>query len=405
LGADVFYAAMTSMEFACPGIPTVSLVADLLHRDYPESLTKEQIDLRESRFDEIVRLSNRIQCLSKFTIDRLRSHYDLQHSRVFYTHAALPVGRTEEAPACAVANLPESPFFLYPANSWLHKNHEVLLAGYEIYNRRTTASRWPLVLTGHRDERIDSILKHADRLGIQGRVIHLGYLPKAALEHVWSRAGALVFPSRYEGFGMPILEAMKCGKPIISSRDGSLPEVACNAAYYFSGDSPEELAAALITISTDPLLRDKLSSSGQLRSESFNIYEEGSKLAAAFQSAAGEPAMSFSRIVTSDGSFGYKIIVGLPSRSGAETAEVLLMPPKSPVRLLLSQDMQPLGGFLLKPGDPAPIRIVVGPHARSLILEVISTKISEDLDCVWLEQIAMVSDERAVGRRIIYSRS
>ena len=132
---------------------------------------------------------------------------------------------------------------------------------------------------------MNSVLRLSGSLGLGDNVRYLGYLSSEQYRHVWQRAGALVFPSRYK-IGIPTLEAMRFGRPIISSRDGSLPEVVGNAAVFFTGDRPDELAAAMEKIASLPQLRDQLIERGRKRLEAFSLAEEGSKLLAALVAAA-----------------------------------------------------------------------------------------------------------------------
>jgi glycosyltransferase involved in cell wall biosynthesis len=397
MGIDVFYAAMGSTEFACPGIPTVGLVADLLHRDWPQSLSLAEVARRESQVTEIVRISNRIQGLSKFVLDRLATHYSPEPDRTFYTHFAIPDRPAPGDSGPPAAGLPESPYFLYPANAWHHKNHGVLLQAYRSYLRKSGAEAWPLVLTGHDDEGMRSVLRLAESLGIAERVRYLGFVPEGSQRLVWRRAGALVFPSRYEGFGIPALEAMHHGLPVVASRDGSLPEVLGDAALFVDGEAPGELEEALFRIAADPVLRGELVTAGRVRIGNFSLAVEGTKLAHALKSAAAEPAVPFVRGVTANGWLSQRFIAGLPVRQGAATAEIRLRPCREPSRIRIYQDFQPLGGFPLGTENSEVLRVEIGSHARALVLETGSTKgNSAEIPIqgpVQIEEISLLSED------------
>jgi hypothetical protein len=109
-------------------------------------------------------------------------------------------------------------------------------------------------------------------------VSFLGYVPPAGFGRLWQTAGALVFPSLHEGFGIPLLEAMEHDVPILTSREGSLPEVGAEACLYADARSPEDLAAAMTQLASDPALRQKLVAAGRRRLADFSLERESAHL-------------------------------------------------------------------------------------------------------------------------------
>ncbi|MDQ3777402.1 MAG: glycosyltransferase family 4 protein, partial [Actinomycetota bacterium] len=146
------------------------------------------------------------------------------------------------------------PFLLYPANPWPHKNHERLFAAFRLLRRARPELR--LVLTG----------TGLERLSVPDGVQVLGRVPRDELASLYRRASALVFPSRYEGFGQPPLEAMASGCPVACSKAGSLPEVCGPAARYFDPMSVEEIVEAVLTVLERP---DELVRRGLERASAF----------------------------------------------------------------------------------------------------------------------------------------
>ena len=116
---------------------------------------------------------------------------------------------------------------------------------------------------------------------VQGEqdIIFTGYLPDAELVGVYSNALVFVYPSLYEGFGIPPLEAMHCGCPTIVSDTSSLPEVCADASYFVNPEKPEEIAAALKILSGDEKLRKNLIQKGYARDKEFNWKNSAEKLA------------------------------------------------------------------------------------------------------------------------------
>lgn len=133
-----------------------------------------------------------------------------------------------------------------------------------------TDGRLQLVLAGQRGWLFDEIFKQVRDLGLEGRVVFTGYLPRNDLPAVLSGAQAFVFPSLYEGFGLPVLEAMACGTPVICSNTSSLPEVGGDAALQIDPLDEEALAAAMHRVIADEELRAKLVERGFERIRRFS---------------------------------------------------------------------------------------------------------------------------------------
>jgi glycosyltransferase involved in cell wall biosynthesis len=133
------------------------------------------------------------------------------------------------------------PFLLYPANPWPHKNHQRLFEAFLRVRKRRPELR--LVLTGTGLERLRVFPEGVE---VRGRV------SREELAELYRTASALVFPSLYEGFGQPPLEAMASGTPVASSRAGSLPEVCGDAAFYFEPTSVDEMTEAILAVLERP---------------------------------------------------------------------------------------------------------------------------------------------------------
>jgi glycosyltransferase involved in cell wall biosynthesis len=140
---------------------------------------------------------------------------------------------------------------VYPARAWPHKNHERLFAAFAELRRR--------------DPDLELVLTAYDGPTPPG-VRSLGHVPRAELVRLYRSAAGLVFPSLYEGFGLPPIEAMACGCPVAASSAGSLPEVLGDAAVPFAPDDPASIAAGIL----ESLERsDELSAAGLERARLF----------------------------------------------------------------------------------------------------------------------------------------
>lgn len=224
---DVLHYALT-VPIPRSGLPTVVTLHDVQHRDSPGSLGRAERSFRRIAYDRAARRAARVIVPSAFTRDRAVAALGLDPDVVHVVpHAADPrlftPGRRER-----------DRFLLYPAHAWPHKNHRALLRAFEVLRRDDPELR--LVLTGGGLERLGPVPPGVERLGI---------VPPERLAHLYRRASCLVFPSTYEGFGLPLVEAMTSGCPVAASRAGAIPEVCGDAAVLFDPASPEDIASGV----------------------------------------------------------------------------------------------------------------------------------------------------------------
>ena len=176
-----------------------------------------------------------------------------------------PQPAAEQARVRALYGLPDR-FFLYVGINKPHKNLESLIAAYAAL----TGSKPALVIAGPWDERYPEPRALAARLGLETAVRFLGPVGEADLPGLYAAATAFVFPSRYEGFGLPVLEAMACGTPVACSNVSSLPEVAGDAALFFAPDDTPALTGVLRRLSDDSALCADLRARGLAQAARFS---------------------------------------------------------------------------------------------------------------------------------------
>lgn len=282
--ADVLYAPLGYSTLSRAGLPQLTLLVDFLHRDIAGGLPEPEIAMREKYIVEALACSQAVQCMSHFVVDRLHAHYGHPRVRVVVIYAgAGHSGSSESAPA----NPATPPYFLYPANDWPHKNHETLLEAYALYHARRSDA-WTLKLSGHfaTPKRLEAVI---ERLGLQGSVAVLGHVQDAEFRKLFAGASGLVFPSRYEGFGIPVLEAFRLGVPVICSGLASLPEVGGVAYGYFDPEAPASIAEAMDRLTSDSAWRQQLAAAGRARARAFDPAREADKLARTFLELAKLP--------------------------------------------------------------------------------------------------------------------
>jgi alpha-1,3-rhamnosyl/mannosyltransferase len=147
-----------------------------------------------------------------------------------------------------------------------HKNVGRLLAAWK---QLQPSPSWQLVLAGIGSRRYPAPKEQVAHLGLTSSLRVLDSVPEAELPSLYSGASAFVFPSLYEGFGLPVLEAMACGTPVVCSRSSSLPEVVGDAAILFDPMNVSDIARSLDNLLADPARRDALALQGIARARLF----------------------------------------------------------------------------------------------------------------------------------------
>lgn len=167
------------------------------------------------------------------------------------------------------------PFFLCTGTIEPRKNLEVVLKAYTSY-RQETGNQHQLVIAGGDGWKTRSFYQQLHRHPFRNDIILTGFVPKQDLRVLYSMSLALIFPSRYEGFGLPLLEAMRCQTAVISSDRGSLQEVGADACLFFNPDKPVELLQQMKAIAGDESLRKDLIQRGCAREKAF-LWEAAAK--------------------------------------------------------------------------------------------------------------------------------
>jgi glycosyltransferase involved in cell wall biosynthesis len=179
--------------------------------------------------------------------------------------------------------LPEK-FILFLGGLNPLKNFRNLLVAYEKLYRELPHK---LVVVGFKRWKFSEELEMIDRLGLREHVVFTDFIPDDDIPAIYNLADLFVFPSLYEGFGMPVLEAMACACPVITTKTGSSPEVAGGAAVLIDPYSPDEIAAAIRTVDSDEELREELVAKGLKRAKDFSWKECAWNTLALFESLNG----------------------------------------------------------------------------------------------------------------------
>lgn len=161
------------------------------------------------------------------------------------------------------------PYFLFTGTLEPRKNLLVLLQAYTKF-RNYSKRNIGLIIVGKTGWKADDILAALDQHPYRNDIQRLGYVERDELPTIYSHALALIYPSIYEGFGLPVLEAMACGTPCILSNSSSLPELGGNAALYFDPKDSETLTKLMIQLETDPVLQKEMKKKSLRQAELFS---------------------------------------------------------------------------------------------------------------------------------------
>jgi glycosyltransferase involved in cell wall biosynthesis len=258
---DLLYCPFGPSLLDHPGVPIVSTFYDLQAQFYPSFFSPSDREERLRQFRRMANQASRIAAISDFS-RQVAIEYGVDRDRISTIPIQLASHRatkTATNPPCGVVS---GHFILYPANLWPHKNHEMLLTAFAMARQQGLPKDLQLVCTGDSQGRVEHLRSIASVLNLNEAVLLPGFLSDNDLEGLYQHALAVVFPSLYEGFGMPVIEAMARGIPVACSGTTSLQEVVGEAALRFHPGNPQEIATALIQLASDPSLRSKLAKEG-----------------------------------------------------------------------------------------------------------------------------------------------
>jgi len=281
------------------GPRTVITVHDLIAQKLARLYAQDKSDLRFrlERWLETRCLyqASRIIAVSECTRNDLVELYRLDPARiVVIPEAADPALAPVEDPTTRARVLSRQgleaarPFFLYLGGIDQRKDLGTLLEA--LARLRDQGRDCLLALAGkiRHDRQYPALRRAVRRLGLEERVRELGYVPDQDLPALFSACAAFVFPSRYEGFGLPPLEAMACGAPVVAAAGGAVPEVVDDAGILVPPGRPRELAAAMARVLQDEALARELRRKGLARARGFSWERTARQTLAVYEEVAGE---------------------------------------------------------------------------------------------------------------------
>jgi glycosyltransferase involved in cell wall biosynthesis len=243
----------------------VVTVHDLSFARYPEYAEARNLKRLRKRFRYTLERADAIVTISEFSKRELIELYGVPSDRI----TAIHLGVTPPREAVLKRPVPYR-YFLFVGTVEPRKNLGALLDAWRIVKSRRPGWPFKLLIAGRHGWNCEPAEAQARKRGVEADVIALNYVTYEDLPSLYRSAEALVFPSLYEGFGLPPLEAMGCGTPVIASKSPAMPEIIGDAGLMFDPSDPEDIARAIMQFHDDKQLRDALAARGLERVKLFN---------------------------------------------------------------------------------------------------------------------------------------
>jgi glycosyltransferase involved in cell wall biosynthesis len=290
LGVDLTFCPFTAPDYFERSTPLVSIVYDLQHVHYPEFFGAEQRVYRQLHVLDACRRAEVVVCISDDARRTLLNCVRVRPEKVQTIPLTVlqQMRPPDEQAARAVLErlgLEAKRYLFYPANFWRHKNHHALFEAVRMYRDHHPDSDLKLVCAGAPGKEMDARVETARGLLPAAAVLFPGQVAGETLAALFHCSRGLVFPSLYEGFGMPVLEAMVAGTPVLCANTTSLPEVAGDAALMFDPRDPSAIANALDRLESEPGLAERLIERGYARARVFGTARD---MAARYLALFGE---------------------------------------------------------------------------------------------------------------------
>jgi glycosyltransferase involved in cell wall biosynthesis len=270
-----------------PAIRTIATVYDLIPLHYPDRyLTTAALHTHYQQSLQVLRNTDHLLAISEFTrLDLLQNGFD--SARV----TTIGTGRDEgyfPLPNLSLSNFSNAfsisdPFILAISAHDFRKNADRLIQGFGLSVARQDRA-WQLVFAGDTSPALQQhLIGIAQRSGVGGQVHFVGHVNNSELLRLYNGAAIFAMPSLHEGWGMPVLEAMQCGTPVLIANQTALPEVVGHAAIQVNPTDVNSIAAGLNTLIVNPALRAALGSQGLQRAQEFDWNQVANRTVAVYE--------------------------------------------------------------------------------------------------------------------------
>lgn len=290
---DVYFCPFGSLSPRPLPLPTVVTLVDIQEVYYPEFFSLYGLLARAYHYRGSTKMADRVVTISHFSKNTIVEHHGIPSGKVVVAHLCADE-RFYRAPQIArqpTQCLPQK-YVFFPANYWQHKNHDLLLRAIQ-WIRVEKHIIVHVVLTGFPQKKGYPLEKKIAEYDLSNQVHQLGYISVEEIAYLYLHAQLMVFPSLFEGFGIPLVEAMAAGCPVLAANTTSLPEIGKDSVCYFDPFSVEDLGQNILMLYNDNELRSNLIRRGSERAQEFSAARMAEVHLQAFDEAY--QAYSFSR--------------------------------------------------------------------------------------------------------------
>lgn len=270
--ADLFFSPDGYLSLTS-NVKQIGVIHDLNFEHHPEDLPKSARDYLTKYFPLFAKKANHILTVSEYSKEDISTTYKINLEKITVAYNGIgdffhPISETIKQEVKNRFSNGYS-YFLFVGALHPRKNVTNLFKAFDLFKKQTKSKK-KLLIVGEKYWWNKAIEQAYENLIFKNEILFTGHIQSEVLNELYGAADALTFVSYFEGFGIPLVEAMKCETPIISSDATCLPEVAGNAAIYVNPFSIEDIANAMIKIEQDPYLVKQLKNNGKKRSENFN---------------------------------------------------------------------------------------------------------------------------------------
>jgi glycosyltransferase involved in cell wall biosynthesis len=257
--------------------PLVVSIMDVIHLSSPYRWNLGSYIYAKPMLNMVARKADHIITVSEYSKTQIMDVLGIPESKITVIRCGVesefkPNGNTRECSEALKVLGIHGPFLLYVGNLKPHKNVSTLLRA---FGQLCSQKNWQhsLLIVGDDRRWRHSVEEECRQLGIRQKTVLVPYVSQSLLPKIYSTAAIVVMPSIVEGFGLPVVEAMACGTPVIASRAASLPEVGGDAVLYFDPANAEELAAQIARVLDSSELRALMRQKGIERAKQFTWQE------------------------------------------------------------------------------------------------------------------------------------